>query len=89
MIIDLLGFTATALVLTGYALNSQQRYQQVAMVWILGDALWVWYDLLIDNIPHIALSACIIVLNVRAIWRLKRRYTHIAKRMRAGSGSGK
>jgi hypothetical protein len=81
MIIDLLGFAATALVLTGYALNSQQRLQLAAMVWILGDALWVWYDLLIDNIPHIALSACIVVLNVRAIWRLQRRRRKRSRRV--------
>ena len=89
MYIDLLGFTATALVLTGYALNSQQRYQQAAMIWILGDALWIWYDMLINNVPHIALSACIIALNLRAIWRLKRRYMPIAKRMAARPRSRK
>lgn len=68
--VDVLGLTATALVLIGYALNSQQRLRKAAIAWILGDIVWIIYDCMIMNIPHIVLSACIILLNMRAIKRL-------------------
>ena len=72
MNIETLGYIATALVLIGYALNSQQRYLLACTAWILGDVAWVWYDIMIANIPHTILSALIIALNTRAIYRLTR-----------------
>lgn len=70
--IETLGYIATALILIGYALNSQQRYLLACVTWIIGDILWVWYDIAIVNIPHTILSALIIALNIRAIYRLTR-----------------
>ena len=71
--IETIGYIATALVLIGYALNSQQRYLAACITWILGDVLWITYDIMIQNMPHTILSAMIIVLNARAIYRLMRR----------------
>lgn len=70
MNIETLGYIATLLILIGYALNSQQRYLGACVTWIIGDILWIVYDVMIHNIPHTVLSALIIVLNIRAIYRL-------------------
>lgn len=68
--IDALGWIGTAAVLAGYALNSQQKYTIAMLVWIVGDTLWIAYDVLIANIPHCILSLCIIALNVRGMLRI-------------------
>jgi hypothetical protein len=70
--IETIGYIATMLVLIGYALNSQQRYLAACVTWIIGDVLWVTYDIMIQNVPHTILSALIIALNIRAIYRLMR-----------------
>ncbi len=70
--IETIGYIATMLVLIGYALNSQQRYLAACVTWIIGDILWVTYDIMIQNVPHTILSALIIALNIRAIYRLMR-----------------
>lgn len=70
--IETLGYIATALILIGYALNSQQNLLAACITWIAGDILWIWYDIMIHNIPHTILSALIIALNIRAIYRLTR-----------------
>ena len=74
MNIEIVGYIATALVLIGYALNSQQRYLLACITWIIGDVLWIGYDVMIHNVPHTVLSALIIALNIRAIYRLTRRH---------------
>jgi hypothetical protein len=68
--IETIGYIATMLVLIGYALNSQQRLLGACITWILGDVLWIVYDIMIANVPHTILSALIIALNIRAIYRL-------------------
>ena len=68
--IDALGWIGTAAVLAGYALNSQQKYQYAMLTWILGDTIWIAYDVAIANIPHCILSLCIIALNVRGMMRI-------------------
>ena len=78
--IDALGWIGTAAVLAGYALNSQQKYLYAMTVWILGDTIWIAYDILIANMPHCILSLCIIALNVRGMIR-------IAKQRRSSSYS--
>jgi hypothetical protein len=70
--IETIGYIATMLVLIGYALNSQQRLLAACVTWIIGDVLWVTYDVMIQNTPHTILSALIIALNIRAIYRLMR-----------------
>ena len=72
MNIETLGYIATVLVLIGYALNSQQRLIGACITWIIGDVLWIGYDVMIHNVPHTILSALIIALNIRAIYRLTR-----------------
>ena len=68
--IDALGWIGTAAVLAGYALNSQQKYIYAMVTWIIGDTLWIAYDVLIANMPHCILSLCIIGLNIRGIVRI-------------------
>ena len=68
--IDALGWIGTAAVLAGYALNSQQKYTLAMLVWIIGDTIWIAYDICIANIPHCILSLCIIALNVRGMLRI-------------------
>ena len=68
--IEALGWIGTAAVLAGYALNSQQKYTYAMVTWIIGDALWIAYDIAIANMPHCILSLCIIGLNIRGIVRI-------------------
>ncbi len=74
MNIEIIGYIATVLVLIGYALNSQQRLIGACITWIIGDVAWIGYDIAISNVPHTILSALIIALNIRAIYRLTRRH---------------
>ena len=69
--IDALGWIGTAAVLAGYALNSQQKYTYAMVTWIIGDTLWIAYDVAIANMPHCILSLCIIALNVRGMMRIR------------------
>ena len=66
---NLIAYMGTALVLIGYALNSQSRITEAAIAWIIGDALWITYDIAIANAPHAVLSLIVIALNVRLLWR--------------------
>lgn len=75
MDIALIAYMGTALVLVGYALNSQSRVTEAAVAWIAGDVLWIAYDIAIRNAPHILLSMIIIALNLRLLWR-----THLGNR---------
>lgn len=67
---EALGWIGTAAVLAGYALNSQQKYVYAMLTWIIGDTIWIAYDMLIANMPHCILSLCIIALNVRGMIRI-------------------
>ena len=77
--IDALGWIGTAAVLAGYALNSQQKYTYAMLVWIIGDALWIAYDIAIANAPHCILSLCIIGLNIRGIVRITKQRRNASK----------
>ena len=67
---EALGWIGTAAVLAGYALNSQQKYVYAMVTWIIGDTIWIAYDVAIANMPHCILSLCIIALNVRGMIRI-------------------
>lgn len=65
--IEWLGWFCTLLVLIGYVLNSKQMFKPALMVWIVGDVGWIVYDLYIDNLSHMVLSATIILINIYGI----------------------
>lgn len=62
--IEAMGWIATALVLIGYWCNATERRQAAFTVWVVGDVLWILYDVLIQNWSHMVLSGTIIALNV-------------------------
>ena len=68
--IELLGWTSTALVLIGYILNAKQKFKLAMTVWIIGDIGWITYDFFIDNISHLVLSVVIISINLYGIFNI-------------------
>ena len=70
--IELLGWTSTALVLIGYILNAKQKFKLAMTVWIIGDIGWITYDFFIDNISHLVLSVVIISINLYGIFNIKK-----------------
>ena len=70
--IELLGWTSTALVLIGYILNAKQKFKLAMTVWIIGDIGWITYDFFIDNISHLVLSVVIISINLYGIVNIKK-----------------
>ena len=70
--IEVLGWTSTALVLLGYILNAKTKFKAAMVVWIVGDIGWITYDFYIDNISHLVLSAVIISINLYGIFNIKR-----------------
>ena len=70
--IELLGWTSTALVLIGYILNAKQKFKLAMTVWIIGDIGWITYDFFIDNISHLVLSVVIISINLYGIANIKK-----------------
>ena len=69
--IELLGWTSTALVLIGYILNAKQKFKLAMTVWIIGDIGWITYDFFIANIRHLVLSVVIISINLHVIYQHK------------------
>ena len=70
--IELLGWTSTALVLLGYILNAKTKFKAAMVVWIVGDIGWITYDFFITNISHLVLSAVIISINLFGIYQQKK-----------------
>jgi hypothetical protein len=70
--IEILGWTSTALVLLGFAFNSRGKYTLAMIVWIIGDIGWITYDFYIANFSHLVLSAVIISINLYGIYNIKK-----------------
>ena len=68
--IEILGWLSTALVLLGYITNARGLTKWAMITWIIGDCGWITYDIYINNISRLALSAIIIVINLTGIYRL-------------------
>ena len=81
--IEVLGWTSTALVLLGYILNAKQKFKLAMTVWIIGDIGWITYDFYIDNISHLVLSAVIISINLYGIFNIKRMQKGVVKKSKA------
>ena len=69
--IEVLGWTSTALVLLGYILNAKTKFKAAMVVWIVGDIGWITYDFFITNISHLVLSVVIISINLYGIYQHK------------------
>ena len=67
--IEFLGWVATILVLVGFVLNSKKRFYPALIIWIIGDVLWIIYDVLINNYSHCALSTIIIIINTYGLFK--------------------
>ena len=70
--IEVLGWTSTALVLLGYILNAKTKFKAAMVVWIVGDIGWITYDFYIANFSHLVLSAIIISINLYGIYNIKK-----------------
>ena len=81
--IEILGWTSTALVLLGYILNAKTHFKAAMVVWIVGDIGWITYDFYIDNISHLVLSAVIISINLYGIFNIKRMQKGVVKKSKA------
>ena len=68
--IDLLGWVGTVLVLIGYWANSNLRHHLAMTTWIVGDVIWITYDVFIENWSHLVLSAVIIGINIYGIYKI-------------------
>jgi hypothetical protein len=71
MLYEILGWSCTILVLSGYAFNSIGKYNIALISWIVGDIGWIVYDVYIENISHLVLSTVIIIINVYGIYRIR------------------
>tara|TARA_R100001086_G_scaffold231743_1_gene152616 strand:- start:145 stop:381 length:237 start_codon:yes stop_codon:yes gene_type:complete len=69
--IEVLGWTSTALILIGYILNAKMKHRAAMIVWIVGDVGWITYDFFITNISHLVLSVVIISINLYGIYQQK------------------
>ena len=69
--IEVLGWTSTALILLGYIFNAKMQYRAAMITWIVGDIGWITYDFFITNISHLVLSAVIISINLYGIYQQK------------------
>lgn len=62
--IELVGWLAYAVVIMAFSTNAF-KYQKTALgLWILGDILWIVYNVAIMNYPHMAMNFTIIIINV-------------------------
>lgn len=68
--IEMIGWSATLLVLLGYFLNSVGRHYMAMWAWIIGDIGWITYDIIREIHPHLALSSVIILINIFGIYRI-------------------
>ncbi len=68
----LFSWGCTALVLLGFIVNANKKYQLALILWIIGDVGWIIYDAHINNWSHATLSTAIIFINLYGIYRNKK-----------------
>jgi len=71
--IQLLGWSCTVFIVFAFYLNAIKKYAYAIYIWILGDLGWIWYDSMIHNYSHAALSTVIILINIYGYYKLKTR----------------
>lgn len=67
IITQLIGWTATAIVLIGFYINTKLKLKPALMLWIMGDVLWIVYDIIIRNYSHSFLCTVIILINLTGL----------------------
>ena len=75
LLINILGWVGTAMILLGAYLNAKGRSALAMAIWIIGDLIWIVYDVYINNFSHMTLSLIIIIINsygIHRIWKKKR-----------------
>jgi len=70
LLINILGWIGTAMILLGAYLNAKGRSALAMGIWVLGDLIWIVYDLGINNFSHMTLSLIIIIINIYGIHRI-------------------
>ena len=70
LLINILGWIGTAMILLGAYLNAKGRSALALAVWVIGDLIWIVYDLSINNFSHMTLSLIIIIINIYGIHRI-------------------
>ncbi len=75
LLINILGWIGTATILLGAYFNAKGRSALAMAIWIVGDLIWIIYDIFINNFSHMTLSLIIIIINIygiHRIWKKKR-----------------
>lgn len=67
---EFIGWFSTCLILSGYIINAIDFKKAAMIIWLIGDAGWVYYDIHIQNISHMTLSLIIISINLYGIYRI-------------------
>ncbi len=70
--IEVLGWIGTAAVVLGYWLNANGKLLPALITWILGDIIWIVYDIQREIFPHLGLCIFIIMINSFGIIKLKK-----------------
>lgn len=71
--IDILGYTCTTLLITGFVLNSR-RNSLCFPVWIISDIGWIIYSILTYTYPHAITCLVLVIVNAYGWyeWRTKK-----------------
>ena len=69
MIWTILSWIATLFILLGFYFNMKALRNEALVAWVLGDVMWIIYDIRVDNYSHAVLSTIIILMNLNAIRR--------------------
>jgi hypothetical protein len=70
--IELLGWLATITVVSGFILNAYKHHSIAIALWILGDSMWIAYDVVRGIYPHLFLSVVIILINIFGLIKLNK-----------------
>lgn len=68
--IEAFGWVGTALVLLGYFFNAQAKYYTAMVTWIVGDILWITYDIVREIYPHLTLCVVVVLINLYGIYNI-------------------
>lgn len=69
--IQIIGWSATFLVIFGFLVNALNYRKTAFLLWIIGDILWIYFDVQINNYSHCVLSTFIIFINVYGFYTNK------------------
>jgi hypothetical protein len=73
MFFETLGWICSILVLIGFVINSRGYLKTALWIWIVSDALWIVYDIYIDNPQHILMAVGILIINITGLIRIRKK----------------